>query len=101
MANLTLSIDDKLLQAARVRAVKEATSVNEICRQALEAYARPGTARRLARYLEVRALIDTAGPPQESPTPPASPRDAFYDEVLRQRHPTLMGQRKTTRRAAR
>ena len=40
MSNLTLSIDDKLLQAARIRAVKEGTSVNEICRKAIEAYAR-------------------------------------------------------------
>ena len=39
MTNLTLSIDDKVLQAARIRAVQEGTSVNEICRKAIEAYA--------------------------------------------------------------
>ena len=36
MANVTLSIDDSLLQASRVRAIKEGTSVNEICRRAIE-----------------------------------------------------------------
>ena len=90
MANLTLSIDDKLLQAARLRAVKEGTSVNEVCRQALEAYARPGGQSRLARYMEVRALIDAAGPPVSADAADTSARDNFYDEVLRTRHPTLM-----------
>ena len=36
MANITLSIDDSLLHAARVRAVEEGTSVNEVCRRAME-----------------------------------------------------------------
>ena len=44
MANLTLSMDDELLQAARVRAVREGTSVKEICRKAIEDYARPDSA---------------------------------------------------------
>ena len=71
MANITLSIDDALLQAARVRAVKEGTSVNEICRQAIERYARRNE-DRLARYLELQARIDAdqgvSGPrlPKES-----------------------------------
>ncbi len=41
MANVTIAIDDELLQAARVKAVQQGTSVNEICRQAIEAFARP------------------------------------------------------------
>ena len=40
MANMTIAIDDSLLRAARVKAVQQGTSVNEICRQAIEAFAR-------------------------------------------------------------
>lgn len=40
MANLTISVDEDLLRDARVRAVKEGTSVNRILRQHLERYAR-------------------------------------------------------------
>ena len=58
MTNLTLSIDDKLLQAARVRAVQEGTSVNEICRKAIEAYARASGTQRLERYRILQAQID-------------------------------------------
>jgi len=36
MANLTLAIDDKLLHEARIKALEQGTSVNEICRQAIE-----------------------------------------------------------------
>lgn len=59
MTNLTLSIDDKLLRAARMRAVKEGTSVNEICRRAIEAYAAQ-TDDRLMRYRRVQSEIDEA-----------------------------------------
>lgn len=38
MANLTLAIDDDLLREARVKAVQQGTSVNDICRQAIEHY---------------------------------------------------------------
>lgn len=88
MANLTLSIDDKLLQAARVRAVKERTSVNEICRLALEAYARASGPQRLERYLRVQADID-AGPQQEATPAPWKSREELYEQVLHERHPTL------------
>lgn len=39
MANLTLTIDDELLKRARLRAVREDTSVNAVVRQYLESYA--------------------------------------------------------------
>jgi hypothetical protein len=39
MANMTIAIDDQLLRAARVKAVQQGTSVNEICRQAIERFA--------------------------------------------------------------
>lgn len=76
MANITLSIDDRLLQAARVRAVKEGTSVNEICRRAIESYARPLT-DRAARYRELQAQID-ANPGVSAPPLPGIPREELY-----------------------
>jgi plasmid stability protein len=83
MANITLSIDDVLLQAARVRAVKEGTSVNEICRQAIETYARR-QGDRLARYRELQARIDAA-PKPPGRTKPVVDREALYDALLSER----------------
>lgn len=85
MANITLSIDDALLQAARVRAVKEGTSVNEICRQAIERYARKRD-DRLARYLELQARIDADPGVSGKPLAPIS-REELYDEMLSERSP--------------
>jgi hypothetical protein len=85
MANLTLSIDDKLLQAARVRAVKEGTSVNEICRKAIEGYARDRADDRIKRFDEAlaRAIADR---PEGGPLPsPWRSRDEMYDEILKER----------------
>ncbi len=100
MANLTLSIDEKLLQAARVRAVKERTSVNEICRQALEAYARASGPQRLERYVRVQAAIDAA--PRSAPPLPAvwKGRNEMYEHVLDERHPTLHRASKAPRKAS-
>lgn len=100
MANLTLSIDEKLLQAARVRAVKERTSVNEICRQALEAYARASGPQRLERYLRVQAAVDAA--PRSIPPLPAvwKSREEMYEQVLDERHPTLRHPSKGPRKAS-
>ncbi len=36
MSNLTLVIDDALLKVARIKALRNDTSVNEICRRAIE-----------------------------------------------------------------
>ena len=100
MTNLTLSIDEKLLQAARVRAVKERTSVNEICRQALEAYARPSGNQRLERYLRVQAEIDAAPRDRSAVPAPWKNRDAMYEQVMGERHPTLLGGKKPAKSAA-
>lgn len=83
MANITLSIDDRLLQAARVRAVKEGTSVNEICRRAIEAYARR-QGDRLARYRELTAQID-ADPGVSGKPLPRETRAELYERVLSER----------------
>jgi plasmid stability protein len=39
MANLTLSIDDELLERARIRALEQGTSVNALVREYLEGFA--------------------------------------------------------------
>jgi hypothetical protein len=83
MANVTLSIDDALLQAARVRAIKEGTSVNEICRQAIEVYARRKD-DRLARYLELQARID-ADPGVTGKRLPKESREALYEASMAER----------------
>ena len=85
MANITLSIDDALLQAARVRAVKEGTSVNEICRHAIERYARRRE-DRLARYLELQARID-ADPGVSGRQLPRETRDELYERLISERSP--------------
>lgn len=83
MANITLSIDDALLQAARVRAVKEGTSVNEVCRRAIERYARRRD-DRLARYLELQARLDANPGVSGKPLPPIS-RDELYEAMFAER----------------
>lgn len=83
MANITLSIDEALLQAARVRAIKEGTSVNEICRRAIEVYARRQD-DRLARYRELQARLD-ANPGVSGRRLGKEGRDALYDALLGER----------------
>lgn len=97
MANITLSIDDKLLQAARVRAVQEGTSVNEICRQAIEAYARP-RGDRLARYRAVQAEVDAMPRPTARGARVPS-RDALYEQLLAEPSPIPPGRGRRGRRA--
>jgi hypothetical protein len=88
MANVTLAIDDSLLQAARVRAVREGTSVNEVCRRAIEAYARQA-ADPLSRYRALQAELD-ATPGVRRPRRPAIPREsreALYEALMAERSP--------------
>ncbi len=82
MTNLTLSIDDKLLQAARIRAVKEGTSVNDICRKAIEAYAQASDQERLDRYRKVQAEIDAMERVEPILAPPWKSRDAMYEQMI-------------------
>jgi Arc/MetJ family transcription regulator len=44
MANLTITIDDRLLKQARMRALEDGTSVNALLRAYLERYAGAGEA---------------------------------------------------------
>jgi hypothetical protein len=88
MANVTLAIDDDLLRAARVKAVQQGTSVNEICRQAIERFAAPvdDGGAFMAQLIAISdRMAATAGPP----LPMWPNRDAMYDDAMAERMPTL------------
>jgi Family of unknown function (DUF6364) len=55
MANLTLKIDEKLLRRARIRALEQGTTVNELVRNYLSQYAvaRADRLGALRRFLEI------------------------------------------------
>ncbi|MFN8895627.1 MAG: hypothetical protein ACK5Y8_18040 [Betaproteobacteria bacterium] len=90
MANLTLAIDDELLRCARVKAVQQGTSVNDICREAIERFASDGVADDF--LCELRAVA-ARGRRRARAAPVPAPRDALMDEALRERLPTLMAGR--------
>ncbi len=89
MSNLTLSIDDALLRAARIKAVQEGTSVNEVCRQAIAAYAQQGDvdavtlARARAEAFLKHALSVKLGPGDG----PRLSRDEEYEAMFAERSP--------------
>lgn len=83
MANVTLPIEDSLLQAAQVRAIREGTSVNEICRRAIEVYARRQD-DRLARYRDLQARLD-ADPGVKGKRLGKESRKALYEALLAER----------------
>ena len=76
VANLTLSIDDETLRAARIRALEQGTSVNAVVRDYLSTYARPGSASEAVRAFLERAARSGAssGPGGRTWT-----RDELYD----------------------
>jgi hypothetical protein len=84
MANMTIAVDDQLLRAARVKAVQQGTSVNEICRQAIERFAQ-GAGDVEARLARLAVLAKKARPPEGSLTTEAlwPGREALYGEPRR------------------
>jgi hypothetical protein len=84
MSNMTIAIDDTLLREARVKAVQQGTSVNEICRQAIERYVREDSGDARARVRRVLALADQAHAATGG-EPAWAGREALYGEVLRER----------------
>ena len=92
MANLTLAIDDDLLRAARIKAVQEGTSVNEICREAIARYAQPAQRDGDDFLAQLRSLAARNTVPRsagEAPEPLPS-RNDMMEEALAERMPTLM-----------
>jgi len=64
MANLTITIDERLLKQARMRALEDGTSVNALLRAYLERYAGAGqAAEALAGFARLaRRSAATSGP---------------------------------------
>jgi hypothetical protein len=93
MSNLTVVIDDDLLRAARIKALQQGTSVNEICREAITRFAAPvhdqAEWMRDWRALgqQIQAGYRVEGAPQPEPMWPS--REAMYDDVMAERMPTL------------
>lgn len=86
MANLTIAIDDPLLREARIKAVQQGTSVNEVCRQAIERFVRGDDAQRAQRAARAQRLLQIAAAATNPGSAPAWPgRDALYGEALRER----------------
>lgn len=83
MTNLTLVIDDKLLQTARMKALREGTSVNEICREAIARYAQPASDgdEFMRKWLALSKRIQ----PSRDATPLWPGREALYEEMLAHR----------------
>jgi hypothetical protein len=83
MSSLTLAIDDALLREARIKAVKEGTSVNEICRKAIEQYVgRESDAER--RVARLRASFARALPRPAGAPPAWQGREALYEERMQE-----------------
>lgn len=61
MANLTLAIDDELLQLARIRAIEQGTSVNALVRDYLEGMVGGVNQRDVVRKLSKLAEGTRAG----------------------------------------
>lgn len=81
MANLTIVVDDQLLQAARIKALQQGTSVNEICREAIERFAAPTQQRAndmMAAWREVARHVKPLAPGEKS----WPGREALYEERL-------------------
>ena len=78
MANLTITIDDRLLKKARIRALEAGTSVNALLRAYLERYARSGQASEaLTGFARLaRRSAATSGPRGRTWT-----RDELHDRT--------------------
>lgn len=78
MANLTITIDDRLLKQARMRALEDGTSVNALLRSYLERYAGVGdTDRALDGFARLaRGSTATSGPGGRAWT-----RDELHDRA--------------------
>jgi hypothetical protein len=76
MANLTITIDQRLLKQARMRALEDGTSVNALLRAYLERYAGSGDAGEALRGFVrlARASTATSGPRGRAWT-----RDTLHD----------------------
>jgi plasmid stability protein len=75
MANLTIALDDDLLQKARVRAAELGTSVNAVLRDYLEEW----TARREAQRRAIESFIEASKRSKASSGGRKWTRDELYE----------------------
>jgi len=61
MSNLTLTVEERLLRRARLRALEQGTSVNAVVREFLERYVEPDRERDALRALAELADGSEAG----------------------------------------
>ena len=91
MANLTLAIDEDVLRAARIKAVQEGTSVNEICREAITRYASPAYDHDdFMAQLQMLAARNRVARDPNAPAEPLPSRNEMMEDALAERLPTLM-----------
>ena len=64
MANLTITVDDEVLQEARIRALKQGTSVNALLRDYLISYAGSSARESISRFLEIARKSKASSGPQ-------------------------------------
>jgi plasmid stability protein len=82
--NLTITIDDELLRRARIRALEQGTSVNQVVREFLEGFAGGDVERQArARLIEMAHVSKaSSGTPGRTWT-----RESLYDDRLGNRQP--------------
>ncbi len=84
MSNVTLAIDDALLKQARIKALKDGTSVNEICRRAIEQYVGRDARDAERRAARLRASFAQALPRPADAPPAWQGREALYEERMQE-----------------
>lgn len=91
MSNLTVVIDDELLRAARIKALQQGTSVNEICREAIARFAAPAETHDdfMAQLIAIANRNARRQPKGAGPEKLPS-REQMMDEAMAERMPTLM-----------
>jgi plasmid stability protein len=75
MSNLTIAVDEETLKKARIRAVTEGTSVNEVLRKYLEAYAGVSAEHRAA----LQDIIELSRQTESRSSGKRWSRDELYD----------------------
>jgi hypothetical protein len=90
MSNLTVVIDDELLRTARIKALQQGTSVNEICRQAIERFAASGDDSQdfMAELIAISNRVSRSIPKELRGVPLPS-RNEMMEEAMAERMPTL------------
>ncbi|QSB16114.1 hypothetical protein JQS43_07365 [Natronosporangium hydrolyticum] len=79
MASLTLNVDEGLLRRARIRALQQGTSVNQLVRQWLEHYLDEDADRQIGESL-VETFNQAAA--NSGPAPWRWSREELYEERL-------------------